>query len=64
MVKLSNKEYLFGFIGGGWNSVYATNKRNAKKLAVAKYGHWGIDMDTFRLNDDAAYYAVLLSQFH
>ena len=32
------KHYAFNFIGGGWNSVWAFTKPEAKQLIIAKYG--------------------------
>ena len=31
--KLKMKTYLFGFVGGGWNSIQAKTKRGANLLA-------------------------------
>ena len=35
--KLSNKEYMFTFEEGGWNTVWAKTKRGAIKAALKEY---------------------------
>jgi hypothetical protein len=37
MKELKNKEYMFTFEGGGWNSVWAKTKRGAIKMAEKEY---------------------------
>lgn len=32
------KQYVFNFVSGGWNSVWATNKAEAKKLILEQFG--------------------------
>ena len=51
------KEYLFNFEGGGWNSISATNKRQAIKLAKAKYedAKTKVDEKSFRIKTEKDY---------
>ena len=35
--QLMNKQYMFTFEGGGWNTVWAKTKRGAIKKAIAEY---------------------------
>lgn len=50
------KEYLFNFIGGGWNSEMAYYEEEAIEQAIFKYGHpdtqehLRVDTTTFRLS--------------
>lgn len=37
MAGLKNKQYMFTFEGGGWNTVWAKTKRGAVKAALQKY---------------------------
>ena len=59
------EEYLFNFIGGGWNSVYASDIEEAKKKAQSKYNDekTKVDLNSFRIStpDD---YNNLMSNFH
>jgi len=59
------KEYLFNFKGGGWNSIAATDKRQAIKLAKAKYedDKTKVDESTFRIKTEKDY-KNLMSQFY
>jgi hypothetical protein len=41
-MKNTKKQYAFNFIGGGWNSVWAFNKPEAKQIIIAKYGTFRI----------------------
>jgi hypothetical protein len=57
---LEKKEYLFNFIGGGWNSEFAKTKRSA--IAQAKKRFKGdriciVDEKSFRLSTPADYQA-------
>ena len=62
-------EFLFNFIGGGWNSEYAHTLEEAQELAKAKYstedykGTCVPDMKTFRVSTPADY-NNLLSLFY
>jgi hypothetical protein len=53
------KEYLFNFNNGGWNSIIAPNKKQAIKLAKAKYedaaGRLKVDESTFRIKTEKDY---------
>lgn len=40
------KHYAFNFIGGGWNSVWAFTKPEAKQLIIAKYGTFKMGSNT------------------
>ena len=42
MSELKNKQYMFTFEGGGWNTVWAKTKRGAIKYALKEYN----DSDT------------------
>ena len=37
MAELKNKQYMFTFEGGGWNTVWAKTKRGAIKAALKEY---------------------------
>ena len=37
MSELKNKQYMFTFEGGGWNTVWAKTKRGAIKSALKEY---------------------------
>jgi len=62
-------EFLFNFIGGGWNSEWAHTKEEAMELAKAKYstddykGTCVPDMKSFRVSTPADY-NNLLSLFY
>ena len=55
------KEYLFNFIGGGWNSEMAYYEEEAIEQALFKYGHpdtqesLRVDTTTFRLSTPKDY---------
>tara|TARA_R110001583_G_scaffold24369_2_gene88984 strand:- start:755 stop:946 length:192 start_codon:yes stop_codon:yes gene_type:complete len=36
---MKNKQYMFTFEGGGWNTVWAKTKRGAIKAAIDKYNY-------------------------
>jgi hypothetical protein len=55
-------EFLFNFIGGGWNSEYAHTIEEAQELAQAKYTS-DVDMKSFRASTPADY-NNLLSLFY
>ncbi len=61
------KEYLFNFIGGGWNSEMAYYEEEAIEQAIFKYGHPNtqeslrVDVTTFRLSTPSDYNAQLSS---
>jgi len=40
------KHYAFNFIGGGWNSVWAYSKPQAKHLIIGTYGTFNMSSDT------------------
>ncbi len=48
---METKEYLFSFVGGGWNSVYASSERQAIKSALLAWKDLQseVDVDSFRL---------------
>ena len=54
-------EFLFNFIGGGWNSEVAFTKEDAIEQAVFKYGHPNtqtslrVDVDSFRVSTPTDY---------
>ena len=55
------KEYLFNFIGGGWNSEMAYYEEEAIEQALFKYGHpdtqesLRVDINTFRVSTPSDY---------
>lgn len=59
------REYLFNFIGGGWNSETAYYEEEAIEQALFKYGHpdtqeiLRVDVTTFRVSTPADYQAQL-----
>ena len=64
------REYLFNFVGGGWNSELAYTVEEAKEQAIIKYGKpttdskvTNIDLKTFRVSTPTDY-SNLLSLFH
>jgi len=54
-------EFLFNFIGGGWNSEVAFTKEDAIEQALFKYGHPNtqtslrVDVDSFRVSTPTDY---------
>jgi hypothetical protein len=59
-------EYLFNFIDGGWNSVWAYTIEEAKQIAVQEYDNSDKlkpDTKTFRVSTEADY-SNLLSLFY
>ena len=54
-------EFLFNFIGGGWNSEIAFTKEDAIEQALFKYGHPNtqpslrVDVDSFRVSTPTDY---------
>ena len=67
----SKREYLFNFVGGGWNSEYAFYQEQAIKQAIKKYdtpveggrGVLSVDVKSFRVSTPADY-KNLLSMFY
>jgi len=55
-------EFLFNFIGGGWNSEWAHTKEEAQSIAVGKYINQ-VDLKSFRVSTPADY-NNLLSSFY
>ena len=61
------KEYLFNFIGGGWNSELAYYEEEAIEQALLKYGNPNtqeilrVDINTFRVSTPSDYNAQLSS---
>ena len=59
------KEYLFNFIGGGWNSERAYYEEEAIEQALLKYGHPNtqehlkVDVNSFRVTTPSDYQAQL-----
>lgn len=65
--KKTSKEYIYFFKGGGWNSIYATSKSEAYKLAVEEWKDsetLTVNKETIRLNNDKALYKSLLGLFN
>lgn len=59
---LARYEFLFNFMGGGWNSEYAHTLEEAQQLATEKYQS-EVDLKSFRVSTPADY-NNLLSLFH
>jgi hypothetical protein len=62
----TKKEYLFNFVGGGWNSIIAKNKAEAIKLAKAEYNSsksTKVDENSFRIKTEKDY-KQLMSSFY
>jgi hypothetical protein len=58
----TRREFLFNFMGGGWNSEYAHTLEEAQQLATEKYQS-EVDLKSFRVSTPADY-NNLLSLFH
>jgi hypothetical protein len=59
---LEKKEYLFNFVGGGWNSEFAKTRRGAIAQARKRYKGDSIcvvDEKSFRLSTPADYRACM-----
>lgn len=51
---IMEKEYLFNFLGGGWNSVFASSLEEAKKIIQELYPervYMKVDMNSIKLLD-------------
>ena len=66
---MKRKEYLYNFVGGGWNSEWATTKRGAIKQAKARWesepitSQLVVDENSFRVSTPTDY-NNLLSLFY
>ncbi len=52
MAILKDKEYMYNFIGGGWNTVWAKTIRGARKQAIQQWADTPdltVDIDSVRL---------------
>ena len=53
MAELKRKIYMYNFIGGGWNTIYAKTKRGAIRNARDEWKRQGcnleVDVNTFRV---------------
>jgi len=66
MAELKNKEYLYNFVGGGWNSELAKTKKGAIKAAKARWktdNRLVVDEKSFRISTPTDY-QNLLSLFY
>ncbi len=54
MTEIKNKQYMFTFEGGGWNTVWAKTKRGAIKAALKEYK----DSDTLNPRIDSFHVAT------
>ena len=62
MSKFKVKEYIFNFVGGGWNTEWAKTKRGAIALARGRYKGNTVcvpDFNSFRLSTPESYNANL-----
>ena len=48
------KQYMFSFVGGGWNTVWAKTRKGAIKAALAEYK----DSDTLNVDVDSVHLAT------
>ena len=65
-MKKENVEYLYNFVGGGWNSEFATSKAKAYKQAVERWGKDSkleVDKNSFRVSTKDDYFN-LMSNFY
>jgi hypothetical protein len=53
-----NHQWLFNFVGGGWNSSFGMDKEEAIKAAVKEYGK-GVDTKSFRISTESEEKALL-----
>jgi|TARA_R110002073_G_scaffold314068_1_gene486211 hypothetical protein len=53
-MEIKNKQYMFTFEGGGWNTVWAKTKRGAIKAANAEYK----DSDTLNVREGSVHLAT------
>ena len=53
-MEIKNKQYMFTFEGGGWNTVWAKTKRGAIKAANAEYK----DSDTLNVQEGSVHLAT------
>jgi len=53
-----NHQWLFNFVGGGWNSSFGMDKEDAIKAAVKEYGK-GVDTKSFRISTESEERALL-----
>lgn len=59
----TKKEYLFNFTSGGFNTIFAKDKREAVKLAKEKYKDLKVDEKSFRVKTEKDY-KQLMSSFY
>ena len=57
----TRREWLFNFVGGGWNSVMAYTLEEAIEMAVYVYSGMDVDTSTFRVSTPSDYNAQLSS---
>jgi len=59
------KEYIYNFVGGGWNSEFAHDKYEAMRKAKKRWSNkpYQIDMKSFRVKSELEY-KHLLSLFN
>jgi hypothetical protein len=58
----TKKEYLYNFIGGGWNSEFATTKRKAIAQAKKRWNDskgLDVDVNSFRISTPNDYNACM-----
>ena len=61
-MNMNQKEYLYNFVGGGWNSEYATTKRGAIKQAKNRWkgnDRLVVDENSFRVSTPSDYQALM-----
>lgn len=62
MAELKNKQFVFSFVGGGWNSVWAKTKRGAIASAKKEYKYSLTlipDYNSFRVTTTEQYNSLL-----
>lgn len=63
--KPERREYFFQFRSGGWNTVYATNAKEACELACEKYSGYGVVASSVKaVADHREEYEFLLRSFN
>ena len=61
----TKKQYLYNFVGGGWNSEWATTKRGAINAAKARWvsepitSQLVVDENSFRISTDSEYNSLM-----
>lgn len=52
IIDMENFQYIYNFVEGGWNTVWARSLDEAKRIAIAKWDNYKdltVNLDTIRL---------------